>query len=280
VTATKVAPIKREGTTIGWLAANEFRRQIGQPVTIAVFCLLVALALANGLGSIKVLPTFETWMEQDVFIGVGLSQEFFNISQYCSVAALILGLLSMAGDRKRVFGVLLTKPLRKRDVVAGKFLGLNAFLLLLITVTYLLVSLLIMLAFHGPTSTEEFVLRLSALILALFLECSFLAGVGMLIGLAFSSLKEAIIVGVTYLCIEWFSNAMFMNVLKYLSPYYVYFKIISITSVTGDEISVFDTTQSFDVWLGLALPYAALMIAGVILVFVLNCIVIARTEEC
>ena len=108
------------------------------------------LALANGLGSIKVLPTFESWMTGDVFIGVGLSQVFFNISQYCSVAALVLGLLSVAGDRKRVLGVLLTKPVLKRDVVAGKFIGLSAFMLLLITVTYLLVSLLITLALPGP----------------------------------------------------------------------------------------------------------------------------------
>ena len=264
-----------EAATIGWLSANEFRRQIGHPVTIAVFCLLVVLAIINGLGSIKALPAFETWMTGDVFIDVGLSQELFNISQYCSVAALILGLLSVAGDRKRVLGVLLTKPLRKRDVIAGKFLGLSAFLLLLITVTYLLVSLLIALAFRGPSSMEELTLRLAALILALFLECSFLAGVGMLIGMAVSSLKEAIIVGVTYLSIEWFSNAMFMSLLKYLSPYYVYFKIISAT----DDVKLLDTTAQFSVWLGSALPYAALMIVGVIIVFVLNCIVIARTEE-
>ena len=257
------------------LAANEFRRQIGHPVTIAIFVLLVALALANGLGSIKVLPVFETWMSGDVFIGVGLSQEFFNISQYCSVAALILGLLSVAGDRKRVLGVLLTKPLHKRDIVAGKFLGLSAFLLVLISVTYLLVAVLITVAFRGPSSMEELVLRLVALILALFLECSFLAAVGMLIGLAFSSLKEAIIVGVTYLCIEWFSNAMFMSLLKYLSPYWVYFKIISAT----DTIKVFDTLVPFGEWCRAALPYAALMVAGIVVVFVLNCIVIARTEE-
>lgn len=265
---------------IGWLAANEFRRQIGQPVTIAIFGLLVVLAVINGLGSIKVLPTFETWKSGDVFIAVGISQEFFNISQYCSVAALILGLLSVAGDRKRVLGVLLTKPVSKRDVMAGKFLGLNLFLLMLITVTYLIVSLMIALGFRGPSSMEAFGLRVAALILALFLECCFLAGIGMLIGMVFSSLKEAIIVGVTYLCIEWFSNAMFMDVLKYLSPYWVYFKIISVSDVDPNNvISVFNTVEPFREWLIAALPYAALLVAGVIVVFVLNCIVIAKTEE-
>jgi ABC-type transport system involved in multi-copper enzyme maturation permease subunit len=265
----------REITSVGWLAANEFRRQVGHPVTIAVFGLLVVIALANGLGSIKVLPAFESWMSGDIFIRVGLSQVFFNISQYCSVAALVLGLLSVAGDRKRTLGVLLTKPVLKRDVVAGKFIGLSAFLLLLITVTYLLVSLLMALAYRGPSSLEEFALRLSALVLALFLECSLMAGIGMLIGFAFGSLKEAIVVGVTYLCIEWFSNAMFMDLLKYLSPYYVYFKIISAT----DTVTVFNTTIPFADWLGQALPYAALMVIGLIVIFIINCIVIARTEE-
>ena len=264
-----------EAESIWWLAANEFRRQIGQPVTIVIFCLLIALAVVNGLGSIKALPNFETWMSGDVFIDVGLSQELFNISQYCSVAALILGLLSVAGDRKRVLSVLMTKPLRKRDVMAGKFLGLGAFLLLLIAVTYLLVSVLVAVTFRGPASMEEFALRVGALILALFLECAFLAGVGMLIGMVFSNLKEAIIVGVTYLSIEWFSNAMFMSLLKYLSPYYVYFKIIS----ANDAVKLLDTTIPFGDWLGTALPYAALMIAGIIVVFVLNCVMIARTEE-
>jgi ABC-2 type transport system permease protein len=265
-----------EGESIGWLALNEFRRQLGHPVTIAVFGLLVVIAVANGLGSIQVLPSFETWMDDDVFIRVGLSQVMFNISQYCSVAALILGLLCVAEDRRRTLGVLLTKPVLKRDVVAGKFLGLNAFMLLLIAVTYLLVSALIALAFRGPSSMEEFVLRLAALTLALFLECSFLAGVGMLIGIAFGSLKEAILVGVTYLSIEWLSNAMFMNVLKYLSPYYLYFKIIS----ADDLKSVLFTTVPFGSWLAQALPYAALMIAGIAIMFALNCVVIERTEEC
>ncbi len=266
----------RESLSIGWLAANEFRRQVMHPVTIAVFGLLVIIAVANGLGSIKVLPSFESWMSGDVFISVGLSQVFFNISQYCSVAALILGLLSVAGDRRRVLGVLLTKPVLKRDIIAGKFIGLGAFMLLLITVTYLMVSLLIALAYRSPSSLEEFALRLSALIIALFLECSLLAGIGMLIGIAFGSLKEAILVGVTYLCIEWFSNAMFMDLLKYLSPYYVYFKIIGAT----DTVTVFNMAISFGDWLGQALPYAALMIVGLAVVFILNCIVIARTEEC
>jgi ABC-2 type transport system permease protein len=275
MTVTKLARANGEAATIGILASNEFRRQVGHPVTIAVFILLVALAVVNGLGSIQALPTFETWMAGDVFIKVGLSQELFNISQYCSVAALILGLLSIAGDRKRTLGVLLTKPLSKWDIIAGKFLGLSAFLLLLIAITYLMVSVLIALAFRGPLSMGEFTLRVSALTLSLFLECSFLAGVGMLIGIVFGNLKEAIIVGVTYLCIEWFSNAMFMSLLKYLSPYYVYFKILS----ASDGINLLDTTTAFGTWLGTALPYAALMIAGILIVFVLNCFVIARTEE-
>jgi hypothetical protein len=56
----------------------------------------------------------------------------------------------------------------------------------------------------------------------------------------------------------------------------VYFQIIS----ANDDVKLLDTTGKFSVWLGSALPYAALMIVGVIIVFVLNCIVIARTEEC
>jgi hypothetical protein len=63
----------------------------------------------------------------------------------------------------------------------------------------------------------------------------------------------------------------------------VYFKIISVTEIVvkGEvqDVSVFNMLVPFGDWLWAALPYAALLIAGVIIVFVLNCIVIARTEE-
>jgi p-aminobenzoyl-glutamate transporter AbgT len=68
---------------------------------------------------------------------------------------------------------------------------------------------------------------------------------------------------------------MFMSLLKYLSPYYVYFKIIS----ANDNVKVFDTGIPFGDWLSTALPYAGLFVVGIVVVFVINCLIIGRTEE-
>jgi ABC-2 type transport system permease protein len=253
-----------------WVARIEMVRLINHPVTLITCIILVALAMVNALGSIYTMPSFESWMTgDDVFIKVGLSQQWYMISLYCSIAALVLGVLSIAEDRPRTLGVLLTKPVGPREVVAGKFLGVSAFMLLIITVTYLLVCLLLTLAFRGPLSLQELALRLSALILTLFLECSLLAGIGMFIGLVSNGLKDAIIITITYMFIEYFSDGMFWRVLSFsslLHPYYVYNRTI----IAADGVNLVDTSIPFGHWLGTAFPYIALILLGIAVIFIVD----------
>jgi ABC-2 type transport system permease protein len=236
----------------------------------------MALVTVNGIESTQMLPSFETVLQGDVFIKVGFTQELFEISRYCSVAALVFGLMTIAGDRRRTLNILLTKPISKKEAVTGKFLGIITFMLLLIVLTFTIISVLTTLAFRGPLSMEEFVLRVSVMALALLAECSLLAGIGMLIGIIFDSLKEAIMVGTMFLCAIWYTNGMSTNALTLLSPQYLYFKILLI----NDNVAVFDTTVPFGSWLSLAWPYISLMIIAILAVFAVNCYAIAKKEDC
>lgn len=261
--------------SIRLIAENEFVRLFNHPVTVVVFCLLVAFAVLNGLGGLSMLPSFESVMEEDVFIKIGMTQEFSSISLYCLIAAVILGVLSIAEERRRAIGVLLTKPLYRRDIVAGKFIGLSLFMLLMITVTYLLVCLIVMMIFRGPLSLSDFTLRFTALIFIMSLHCSLFAGIGMLIGLVFSTLKEAITISITVLFIEGFSSGIFQEFFGILDPVNVYFKMFN---PTRDVILLYPEVL-FDTWLVQALPFIVLTIIEIVLVFIISCYMSMRLED-
>jgi len=54
-------------------------------------------------------------------------------SQICTITAMFLGVISIVGDRNdNIFKVFITKPLYIRDIIIGKFLGINAFILTLV----------------------------------------------------------------------------------------------------------------------------------------------------
>lgn len=257
------------------IAVNEFVMMLYHPVTIVVFCLLVTFAVLNGLGGLSMLPGFESVMEEDVFIKIGMTQEFSSISLYCLMAALVLGVLSIAEERRRAICVLLTKPLYRRDIVTGKLIGLSLFIFLMITVTYLLVCLIVALIFRGPLSLSDFILRFTALIFIMSLHCSLFAGIGMLIGLVFSTLKEAIIICITVLFIEGFSNGVFQDFFGMLDPVNVYYKMFN---PTRDVILLYPEVL-FNTWLEQAIPFIVLTLVEIVLVFTICCYLSMRLED-
>lgn len=257
------------------IALNEFGRLFSHPVTIVLFCLIIVFAILSGMAGLSILPAIDSATpEYDVFIQIGMTQQFLNISQYCSVAALVLGVLSIAEERRKALVVLLTKPLFRRDVTTGKFIGLSIFMLLSITVAYLIVCVIITLVFREPLSLSDFALRFTALIFILSLHCSLSAGIGMLIGLLFTTLKDAIIVCVTVLFVEWFSGGKF-DFLDMINPVNVYIKMFS--PVNG--VMLLDPGTLFNTWLCLAFPFIGLTLIEIAIVYVIDCYASIKLED-
>jgi ABC-2 type transport system permease protein len=261
------------------IACNEFKRVVGHPLVIVLTIILIMIAVLNGIGATG-LSGFEKMMNGDVFIKVGLSQTFWHTSIYCTMAAMFVGLVSVAGDRTTgSLNVLISKPLYKRDVIAGKFLGVAVFILLLLTMTFTVSSLLLMLFFRAPLSFEEFSIRLITLILLLFLECCLAAGIAMLFGILFKNLLDAAILTVSFLYLEWYTPIQdYLGSFYIVSPSSLYVKIFSATPdphFTG----LIDTSLAFTTWANVAAPYIVLMVLYLIAVLLINSFIFSRSEK-
>jgi ABC-2 type transport system permease protein len=194
-----------------------------------------------------------------------------------------IGITSMVKERSSgSLRVLTAKPLYRRDIIIGKFLGLSLFLLILMVLTEaIFVSLLIMV--NGePDSLLDLLLRLSSFIILMFLNCSFTLGLVMLFGILFNK-AEALVLSMAFVSIEWLQQAnvdfQFLGQIQQLiDPMKLYFYTIFVYSGNYCMGTLFQTRLSFDAWLSHALPYVALMLAEVVLIVLINSAVFSREE--
>ena len=117
--------------------------------------------------------------------------------------SMCIGITSIADERsKGSFRVLFTKPVYRRDVVAGKFIGISVFMFLLIMLTMALFVSLMIVTYAGPESVIDFMLRIFLFAVLLFVNCCFTLGLVMCLGI-FLSKSEALIVSLSFISIEW-----------------------------------------------------------------------------
>jgi len=263
-----------------FIAHNEFKRILGHPLVIIIACILIMIAVLNGIGSSQLIG-FEKVMEgDDVLIKVGMSQIFWNLSKYCTIAAMFIGLVSIAGDRSNgSLNVLLSKPLYRKDVIAGKFFGIAVFMLFLVSMTLLISSLLIMLFFRAPSLPLDFLLRLSTLIFLLFLECSLTVGLTMLIGIVFKNLLGAAVITASFLYLEWYTTIPYsLSFFNFIVPSSLYIKIFS-SAPEPRYTGLLDTSLEFLDWANLAAPYILLIVLYTIAVLFINSYMFTKSED-
>ncbi|MDI6897872.1 ABC transporter permease [Methanocella conradii] len=265
------------------ISSNEFDRIMGHPLIIVVSCLLFIITLLNAMGGSHLLSELEETAKCDIFIRYGFGQIFYITSLLCTVVALFLGVTSMAEDRSNNYlNNLLTKPLYRRDVIIGKFLGINVFLMLLIIVSFLGCSFFLMIFYKSPDSFVEYILRVSSLILALFFECSLTVGIAMFIGIAFKNLVESIAVAMTYLFVEYYGflnqyveTVSYLRDLQLLSPHILYYMIFN-----GNERALLiDTSVSYLDWFNAAMPFIILIVLEIFVFLLLDCTMFTKFEE-
>jgi ABC-2 type transport system permease protein len=260
------------GFTIYKIAGNEIRHFMSNPLIIIVSCILLIFAVLNGMGDARMLHSMEKNSPiGDVFISVGLSQVIFSSTFFCTIVAVFLGATSMAENRTHsVLGLLLTKPLYRRDVVAGKFLGLNVLLFAMVAANQIVCSLLLMVYFRPPLAFEDFILRLSTYIV-LFFEASLCMGLMMIVGTVFRELLKVTLLSITFLYIDWYSflpNKL--GVFNVLSP-----KLWAFI-VTRDLLI---TSIPYTGWLGDHFQHILLIIVMISLIFLVECYVFAGSDK-
>jgi ABC-2 type transport system permease protein len=178
--------------------------------------------------------------------------------------------------------VLVAKPLYRRDIIVGKFLGLGLFLLLSMVFVELVYVFLMVLVNGAPDSLLELVLRVSLFIVLLFLNCCFTLGLVMLFGIVFSK-AEALVLSVAFISFEWLQQAnvdfQFLGeIQKLVDPMKLYFNTFGV--ISGDRVvgTLFETRLSLGAWLDHALPFMVLMLAEVVLIVLVDSAVFSREE--
>lgn len=153
-----------------------------QPLTLIVKLVILVIALIHAAVDSIILPQAASiFPPGDVLITMGMDNSYWYTTLFSSFLALCVGIISISGERSGgSVMVLLTKPLYRRDVVAGKFLGGSLFMLVTViaTLTACVVSMLI--TYMGTLPYFELFVRTGLYCLLLFIYCSLTLGIGQL----------------------------------------------------------------------------------------------------
>jgi ABC-2 type transport system permease protein len=259
------------------IASNEFSRIIKNPIVILFAGLMFLLALINAGSNSALLPRFESFMGHDAaFFYVGLGNSLWTLSIFFSFLSMCLAVISISDERNGSLRVLVSKPLYRRDVIIGKFLGLSTVLFLLMVLTVCLFVSLTMTVFSGPSSFSELILRAGSFIVLLFLNCCFTAGLVMFLGI-FLNKAETLVVSVVFVTQECLSGTGFMATLgqlQLIDPESLYISAFQISA--GNDL--YTTSVSYSTWISHAIPYVSLMIIEVIFIVLISCVLFNRDE--
>lgn len=259
------------------IAGNEFVRILRNPIVIAFAVLMLFIALLNAGGNSALLPRFEKYMSHDeVFFNIGLGNSLWTLSTFFSFLAMCISVIAIADEQNGSLKILVSKPLYRRDVIIGKFLGVSTILLLLILLTVSLFAALTMIVFSGPASFTEVVLRAGSFAILLFLNCSFTTGLVMLLGV-FLNKTETLVISVVFVTQEYLSRNGFIATLGQLQLFDPMCLYIS-AFVFSSEADLYTTSIQYTTWLGHAIPYIVIMVIEIILVLLASCWLINRDD--
>ncbi len=253
------------------IASNEFKRVALEPLSIVVFIFLLLLVFLEGLGN-SVSPEISGGLIAHFIYGL------YVIGQYFAAVAVFIGATSLAEERSRnSLFILLTKPLYRRDIVIGKYLGLSTFLVLFILSVYLAYTMVLFVLVGMPASMADFILRFISLALIMFLVSSLAMSMAMLAGVLFKNVLQAALVAVTFFFIVWYSPLLNnLGALSSLSPFMLSFQIIMGNS---SSYMLLDPTISYMTWLSAALPFLVFNVLEIIAILSVDCMMFVRREE-
>ena len=261
------------------IARNEFYRVIRHPLVIVVGVILLVIAYVNGAGGDSLLLSSGLSAGQDVFMQ-GYGQLIYNVSFICCIMAAFLGVVSMSEEYgKNSFGVILAKPIYRRDVILGKVMGICGFMFLFITLVVVFITAMLILGFRSPDSYIE-LWRPVGIILALGLESSLVISLTVLVGSVFKNIIGSVSIAITYVYADWFKNvSQYMGMYSIITPKILFFDVINPPNYDNSMAMLFDTLYPFDKWFGDASIYIVLLLVEMTIFVFICCMVFAKQEN-
>jgi ABC-2 type transport system permease protein len=271
------------------IARHEFSLISLNPVAIVFIAIVLVFAVINTLGvaSIPAGGSYSNYTHDQIFY-INLGNFYWDISVFFAFLAMSIGIVSVTDDRSGgSLRVLFTKPIYRRDVILGKFIGVGSFLLFLIVIAYTLYASLMIAVSGCPESIVDLVLRLGSFVILLFLNSCITLGLVMALGI-FLSEAGALIASLAFISYEWLrldgtvtSMGWLIGDASIIDPFYLYWKAFrpsTVYSPTGGYMNLYTITQPYMAWLQQAFPYILLMIADVIIIVLIGCLLFSREE--
>lgn len=262
------------------LAKNEFRSTMINPIVFVSIGLLVLISIVSAYGYTQnLLNNIQAQQDTVSLLSLFMSNiggNSYVISLLFTILAVCLGVFSIAEERYGgVLNVLISKPLYRRDIIIGKFIGLSEFLLLAISLVLVLRVSVALILFPMPIeSLIEIFARTIFLIVSQFLFCMAMLGFSMIVGALFRNILLVITITATALYLQWHASVLtLLGPLQILDPGFLYFYSLGI----GDN-TIFMASSPYVVWLLSVFPYILLLAFETILVLLIDCALFNRYE--
>ncbi len=259
------------------IAWQEFRRVLSHPLVIVLGLIVLGIAYLNGAGgaeSLQVISSMYEVYRRDAFM-VGVATVCASTSMASVIMAAFLGATSVPNDRwNNTLGVLLSKPLYRKDYLLGKFLGLSAFMLLFNVFVFLSVSFMVLVFYGGPLSITYVLPRLTFYLAALTLACMLAIAFNMLLGVLSKNALFVTTAAMTFIFVDriWYAENL-LGGFSILLPTRLYYRILDPTPYVPE------TPLPLDVWIQYAAPYIILILVEMIALLLAGMHVFSRDDR-
>jgi ABC-2 type transport system permease protein len=136
-------------------------------------------------------------------------------SVYGVVVAVFIGVMSVAEERRNhSLNIILSKPLYRRDLIAGKLVGLNSYMLTIIIYSMFLAALALSMFYFTPADPLDFALKVAIYMVIAAVYMFLSISIAMLISAVFKDLLISASVAMAYIYVDgyvgwdWISPAL------------------------------------------------------------------------
>jgi ABC-2 type transport system permease protein len=255
-------------SAIRLIAIHEFSSIVRNPLVIVSTIAICVLIIINGAASSVLLPSLKLGFKE-VFI-LSVSNASRHIALVLSFLVLCLSIITISKERSNgSLRVLMTKPLYRRDIIIGKLLGINTFILLLDLFLFMICISSITISYGGPESISV-VLKLITFALIVYIFSAFMAGIMLLFGIALKNLSIALVSSLSFLYLVWYLEVpTSIDSLWAFSPVRQYMDIV---------VSLIGSQSQYSNWLDGAMPSIIFMILEAIAIFLVDCYLFNKEE--
>lgn len=261
------------------IAENEFALTVRNPVVPVFLVLLLLICIIIAVGS-SVLMTSSGAPGGPLysFLTFSIGNSLYPTYLVLITLSVCLGVFSIADERLNgSLNTLICKPLYRRDIISGKFLGISGFIFLSILFAVSVLTSLTLIMFPAAGyGIIDIIERVASYAFILFLTCSITLALTMLIGVMLKKSALSLAVSLTMAFIMLYPDPL--NVLgpaKILEPWHLFANILYLRM----GMQLFFPSVPYQDWLISSIPLIALLIAEIILILLTNCIIFNREES-